>query len=217
MLEGNVSKHLGVNLEVSANNLHDRFNPKQNGRGDWQLTAMVGLTYKFGFKKRKVEAPAVVVPEPVMETPVAPAPAPVVEEVVEEPKVEVVEEPAPAVVEEPAPAPAPEELAENIYFNINSAEITAEEEAKVKALSQWLESHPSAVVEVTGYADAGTGNADINMKISKKRAAAVAAQLSKKYGIPANRIKVSAKGDTIQPLTVNDKNRVVITYAKEQK
>lgn len=217
MLEGNVSKHLGVNLEVSANNLHDRFNSKQNGRGDWQLTAMVGLTYKFGFKKRKVEAPVVVVPEPVMETPVAPAPAPVVEEVVEEPKVEVVEEPAPAVVEEPAPAPAPEELAENIYFNINSAEITAEEEAKVKALSQWLESHPSAVVEVTGYADAGTGNADINMKISKKRAAAVAAQLSKKYGIPANRIKVSAKGDTIQPLTVNDKNRVVITYAKEQK
>ncbi len=216
MLEGNVSKHLGVNLEVSANNLHDRFNSKQNGRGDWQLTAMVGLTYKFGFKKRKVESPVVVVPEPVMETPVAPAPAPVVEEVVEEPKVEVVEEPAPAVVEEPAPAPVPAELAENIYFNINSSVITDVEAAKVKAIAEWLNSHPTATVQLTGYADAGTGNANINLKLSKNRANAVAKQLKKDYNIDADRIKVSVKGDTEQPYSPNEKNRAVMVYAKEK-
>lgn len=216
MFEGNVSKHLGVNLEVTANNLHDRFNSKLNGRGDWQLTAMVGLTYKFGFKKRKVEAPVVVVPEPVVETPVAPAPAPVVEEVVEEPKPEVVAAPEPEVVEEPAPAPQPAELTENIFFNINSSAITAPEAAKVKAIAEWLNSHPTAVVELTGYADAGTGNANINMKLSKKRANAVANQLKKDYNIASDRIKVSMKGDTVQPLSPNDKNRAVIVYAKEK-
>lgn len=215
MFEGNVSKHLGVNLEVTANNLHDRFNSKLNGRGDWQLTAMVGLTYKFGFKKRKVEVPVVVVPEPVVETPVAPEPAPVVEEVVEEPKPEVVATPEPEVVEEPAPAPAPKKITENIHFDLNSSAIKASEESKVKAVAEWLNSNPTGKVELVGYADMQTGNATLNMKLSKKRADAVTNCLVKKYGIAADRLFISAKGDTMQPFSKNEDNRVVMVFVKE--
>ena len=48
--EVNICKNLAVNLEVDLNNLHDRFNAKRNWNNDWQLTAMLGLNFKFGFK-----------------------------------------------------------------------------------------------------------------------------------------------------------------------
>ena len=63
------------------------------------------------------------------------------------------------------------------------------------------------------YADAGTGNANINMKYSKQRAENVAKALTN-AGIDAARITVDAKGDTVQPFSENDKNRVTIAIAK---
>ena len=78
-LETNVRKPFGVSLEVNANSVDDRFNSKSNDADDWQFTAQLGLSWRFGHKYRKSE------------------PAPVVREVVEEPVKEVV--PAPAVVE----------------------------------------------------------------------------------------------------------------------
>lgn len=42
-LEAEVCRAVGINLEVTANNLHDRFNSKLNGKGDWQLQALLGL------------------------------------------------------------------------------------------------------------------------------------------------------------------------------
>ena len=72
-LEAELHRNVGLNLEVTANNLHDRFNSKVNGKGDWQLQAMLGLNFKFGFKKKKAApAPA---PAPVAFPP-APHPAP---------------------------------------------------------------------------------------------------------------------------------------------
>jgi hypothetical protein len=70
-----------------------------------------------------------------------------------------------------------------------------------------------AKVTVTGYADAGTGNPRINMFYSKGRAENVAKALTD-AGIDAARITVDAKGDTVQPYSENDKNRVSICIAK---
>lgn len=67
-----------------------------------------------------------------------------------------------------------------------------------------------------GYADAGTGSAEVNRAISEKRAARVAKVLTEKYGIDASRITSGYKGDTVQPFSNNDSNRVVIGVAKEQ-
>ena len=51
MEEMNLSKNLAVNLEVDLNNMNDRLIGPVEGRNDWQLVGMIGLTYKFGLKK----------------------------------------------------------------------------------------------------------------------------------------------------------------------
>lgn len=200
MAEANVCKNLGITLEVDANNLHDRFNSKRNGRGDWQLTAMLGLQIKFGHKKHKVVPPA-------------PVPAPVV---VEEPLPEPEPEPAPAVVEEKPEPVVLLETREEIFFDINKSVIRASEMPKVEKLAAWLKAHPKAkVVDITGYADKGTGTAKINARLARERAATIKAALMK-LGIEESRINVDSKGDTVQPLADNDSNRAVIAIAKEQ-
>lgn len=53
MLEYNISKHVGINLEVTANTLKDRYNSKKSNKGDWQITTQLGVVYKFSAKKAK--------------------------------------------------------------------------------------------------------------------------------------------------------------------
>lgn len=197
-MEANLSKHIALNLEVTANNMGDRFNSKTNHRGDWQLQAFAGITFKFGHKQKPAPkaAPA---PEP---TP-APKPAP---------------KPTPAPVPAPKPAPKPEPKVEvkttNVFFRINSSAVNTTEEAKLKELAEWLKAHPNAKAELVGYADAKTGTPSYNQTLSEKRAQRVAKLLTEKYGIDKSRLVVSAKGDTEQPFSENSKNRVVIGIAK---
>ena len=64
-----------------------------------------------------------------------------------------------------------------------------------------------------GYADKNTGNARINKKLSKERAEAVAEAL-KAQGISADRITVDYKGDTVQPFSTMEENRVTVCIAE---
>lgn len=197
-VEANVAKHVGINLEVTANNMADRFNSKVNHRGDWQVQALAGVTFKFGFKNKPVPAAA---PAPAPAPEPAPAPAP-----------------APAPVPAPAPKPAPKKVEttqSDIFFRINSSAVRTSEEAKLQELAEWMKSHPNAKVEVTGYSDAKTGTASYNLSLSERRANRVAKILVEKYGIEKSRITVNAKGDTVQPFAENNKNRVVIGIAKD--
>ena len=73
-----------------------------------------------------------------------------------------------------------------------------------------LNNHNDAVVEITGYADAGTGTPSINERLSAKRAEAVKRILVGDCGIDVSRVRVSHKGDTVQPFAENDMNRVSI-------
>ena len=79
MLDWNFHKHWGLNLEVSANSLNDRYNSKVANKDDWSLTAQLGLAYKFGFKKTKKQPQPVVqtIAEPVQETAAVAEPEPV--------------------------------------------------------------------------------------------------------------------------------------------
>lgn len=186
-----VCDNLFINLEANANVLSDHYNSKKAGNADWQFNALAGLTFKFG-KTHKVIPPVYYEPEPVYEKP-APKPEPVVEP-----------EPAPVVVEA---------LQQDIFFLINSYEIRETETAKIERLVSYLNEHQNAKIEVCGYADKGTGNATINERISKKRANSVTEALLAR-GIAAERITVSFKGDTIQPFSANDENRVCICIAE---
>lgn len=211
--EVNICKNLAVNLEVDLNNLHDRFNAKRNWNNDWQLTAMLGLNFKFGFKKREVPAPepapepAPVVVEP---KPVAPVAPPVANTVVKKPEVK----------PEPKPAPfVPEKNQLDIFFNLAKANVNADAEKQIRDMGEWLKARPNSKVTVTGYADKGTGNAKTNERLSKQRAEAVKKELVEKFGYDADQITLDYKGDTVQPYAENDKNRMVrveaITFEKK--
>ena len=193
-----LSKRVSFNIEGLVSVTSDKFNSKDGKNVDWQTNLFGGFTFRLG----KLST---VVPVPVVPAPVAPAPEPV-------------EEPAPAPAPAPAPEPAPapvkaEPLTRNVFFLINSAKVRPSEMVKVQEVVDFLTANPNAKVAITGYADKGTGNKTINTRLSKQRANAVFNELVKK-NIPANRIIKDAKGDTVQPFSVNEENRVVICIAE---
>lgn len=97
-----------------------------------------------------------------------------------------------------------------VFFKINSAVIDKPQQINIYNTAEYLKMHPDAKVQIVAYADRQTGNADLNMKLSERRAKAVADVLLDKYDIPSNRITIDWKGDTEQPFNENDWNRVAI-------
>lgn len=201
MFDINVAKNWSVNLEADFNHIGSRgYAHEFNAAKDWQGVALLGVTYKFGKKKAK---PA---PEP------APAPAPA-------PKPEPQPQPKPKPEPKPQPQPAPkakENMKKEIYFVIAKTQPQGAEATKVSDVAQWLKNHPSATATIKGYADKGTGNATINERYARERAQNVANELINKYGIDSSRLSVSSFGDTVQPMSNNDDNRVVVVVAQEQ-
>ena len=191
-----LSDAVALTIEGNANILGDKYNSKKAERklkADWYFNALVGLKINLGKSYTKVLPP-----------PPAPAPAP-----------EPVVEPEPA----PAPAPAPvvekiEPLRRDIFFEINKTIIRDGEQQKVKDVANYLAKYPNAKVQVTGYADAGTGNDKINDRLAAGRADAVVKSLINDYGIAESRISYDSKGSRVQPFAENDLNRVSICIAE---
>lgn len=188
-----LNDYVGLNVEANANALSDKFNSKKAGNCDWQFNALVGLTIKFGKSYKKTE-PVYYEPTPTQ----APEPKP-------EPKPEPRPEPKPVVKAEP--------LVQNIFFDINRSVIRQDQEVKIDELIVYLNKYPKAKVSIVGYADKKTGNARVNDRLSKERAAAVSKALQAQ-GITADRITTDAKGDTVQPFSVVEENRVSICIAE---
>ena len=182
----NIAKHFGLNLELAANNRADRINSKTTDRDDWAATASLGLVFKFGQKKteKKVEEPVPVVEEWATRTDTI-------------------------WYDDITYKDVPEKVSyeENIYYQIRMSE--PEPAAKVKKIADFINGHKNCKVQVTAYADKGTGTAKLNMKYSKERAEKVVAALVE-AGVDKSIITSEYKGDTVQPFAENDKNRVAI-------
>ena len=192
-----VSEAVSLGLEVNANTLSDRYNGKKANNWDWYFNALAGVKINLGptHTTRTIEAP-----KPVER---------IVEKVVEK----VIEKPCPPV--EPTNAVVVKEpFRRDVFFSINQTTVAKKELVKVQEVADYLKANPNATVEVTGYADRGTGNPTINNRLSKQRAQAVFNLLTKKHKIAASRIKVDYKGDTIQPFAVEVENRVAICIAE---
>lgn len=183
-----VSDRVALGLEVGANVLSDHYNSKKAGNPDWYFNALAGVKINLGKSYNKREIPA-------------PAPQ-VVERVVEK----YVDKPAPAVEKHG-------EIRRNVYYKIAKTNVDAEQKRKVWDIADFLNENKDAKVIVTGYADAGTGNARINARLARERAEKVTGML-KGCGIDESRITTESKGDTVQPFSENDRNRVVITVAE---
>ena len=200
-----INDNVTLGLEVNANTLSDRYNGKKAGNWDWYFNALAGVKINLGktYSTRTIEAPKV--------------PEKVIEKVIER----VVERPAPQQVVEPTRAVAQKKEVEETRFRrdifflkAGKTWIDKSEYQNVKEVADYMKEHPNCTVEVTGYADRGTGNPKINSNLSQRRAQAVSNMLQRNYGIKKNRIKVDYKGDTIQPFAKEIENRVAICIAE---
>ena len=79
-----------------------------------------------------------------------------------------------------------------IYFEAESAEVTKEGRAVLRAAAAQARPCKVASVDVLGLADS-VGTADANLELSKRRAQSVTAALTA-AGLPAGEIKASAAG-----------------------
>ena len=179
-----VSDAVSLGLEVNANTLSDHYNSKKAGNWDWYFNALAGVKINLGKTYSTRTIEAPKVPEKVVEK--------VIERVVEKPC----------------------KFRRDVFFMINGTQISKKEQEKVKEVADYMKANPNSTVEVTGYADRGTGNPKINSSLSQRRAQAVSNMLQRNYGIKKDRIKVDFKGDTIQPFAKDVENRVAICIAE---
>lgn len=193
-----LSKNVSFNIEANANVLSDKYNSKKADNADWYFNALAGFTFRFGKSGKKVEEPYI---PPVQQEQPAPK---------EEPKREVVSTP---IVKKEEPKKA-EPYRCDIFFKIDQSIIRESEMTKLTELASYLNNNPQAKVIVTGYADKGTGNANINNRISEARAKAVTRILVETHHIDSSRITTEHKGDSVQPFSENNKNRVTICIAE---
>ena len=100
-----------------------------------------------------------------------------------------------------------------VYFRIGSAKIDQNQYINIYNTARYALENNSKIY-VVGYADEATGNPNINMTLSERRAKAVAKALVEKYGVSEDMIEVDFKGDTVQPYETNEWNRVVIMTAE---
>ena len=188
-----VSDKVSIGLELSANTLNDKYNSKKAKNWDWYFNALAGVKIALGntYSTRFIPAP--------------------------EPEIRYVEKIVEKVVEVPAKVEEPEAKTEalrrDIFFAIGKTVIRKSEQQKVNEVVEYLKANPEAKVNVTGYADAGTGNDRINDRLAAGRADVVVKAL-KKAGIAASRISYDSKGARVQPFADNDSNRVSIVIAE---
>lgn len=187
-----VSDKVSINIEGNANILTDKYNSKKAGNADWYFNALAGVKINLG---------------KTYTTKFTPAP---------EPEVRYVEKVVEKIVEVPAKVEVKpiEKIRRDIFFTINSFKVRDTEQEKIKDIADYLQAHPNAKVEVTGYADAGTGNNRINDRLAKQRADVVVKALTNQYNIAADRISYDSKGSRVQPFAENDLNRVTICIAE---
>lgn len=125
-----------------------------------------------------------------------------------------------AAAEAQLPCPEPEvAVAEEVQstvvlptvrFKLNSAYVSSEEMVNVYNIAEYMKANPDSKIVVRGYADKNTGSSAYNMRLSERRAQAVADILTGDYGISADRLVLEAAGSDIQPYATNDWNRIVI-------
>lgn len=118
--------------------------------------------------------------------------------------------PIPAVVSPPvpqaapAPPPPPQPQSFELYFNLNSAQLTPEARTIVQQAAASAREGNITHIAVTGHTDT-TGTASYNQRLSERRAEAVKAELVRD-GVPADEIVTRGVGE--QQLAVPTADRV---------
>src|SRR4030095_12160162 len=93
-----------------------------------------------------------------------------------------------------------------VYFDTGKAVIKPESDATLAEIVRLLKSNPNLSLHVVGHTD-NVGAAAANMDLSKRRADAVVAALTTKYGIAASRLDSAGVGPYSPVATNKNKER----------
>ena len=210
-----LSNAVDLNLELSATGLEGKFDGEHGGRPDYDgiLGATLGVTYYFptrGFQRptpqiiseielnqMRDQMNAMAAANMQLQQQLANAQQPVEVEDTEE-----------VVITDPNIAPR------TVFFKIGSDRLSPQEEMNLSYLANRIKEFPGTTYTINGYADSATGTPAFNEKLSLKRAQVVKDLLVKKYGIPADNLKVAAGGGVDkfgQPIL----NRVVLVESEK--
>ena len=160
------------------------------------------LTLKIGFGG----APA---KKPVAATTYVPAPQ-VQEKIVEKVVEKVVEkEVVKEVVKEVPVSTLKDIYSDDLFFLLGKSELRPEEAFKLGRICQILADNPKAKIVIKGYADSGTGTNEINDRLARERAQAVASMLQS-GGIAASRISIDSLGADRDASASPESNRVAV-------
>ena len=201
------------NIEALANGVSDRWNMKDDHNFDSYYNVMVGITYKFGtgFNIGCPDCEPVYYPKKYSEKEVQQLNN-VINGLREQIANHKCPEPEPCPEVEPVSKPTVKAM---VMFGLNKTTVDANQMVNIETIANYMKENPQATVDISGYADKGTGSAQINEYLAKQRAQAVADVLANNYNISRDRMKVSSHGSVIQPFSNNDWNRVVIMIAEE--
>lgn len=227
-----VAKNFALGLEVNANGYGDKFNSKGAVKGfnpDFQFNGLLGLKFRFGGNTAPSKAYAAKMEAEEAARLAAEAAAKAEAERLAAEKAAAEKAAAEKAAAEAAAKAEAERLAaekaaadraricaeqsNNIFFTIGSYTVRKSEEAKLVKLINFLNTNPDYSVELVGHADKLTGSPATNMKVSKARVEVVKNKMIE-LGVPAERIESSFVGDTIQPFSMNDQNRVITCTVK---
>lgn len=89
-----------------------------------------------------------------------------------------------------------------IYFDVNKDVVKPESYGTLKDIAAVLNEVPDVKVKIYGHTDADGADA-ANLDLSKRRAASVKAELSKSFGVNADRLETDGLGET-KPVAPND-------------
>ncbi|MDR2805957.1 MAG: OmpA family protein [Dysgonamonadaceae bacterium] len=81
-----------------------------------------------------------------------------------------------------------------VLFPINESVLTKDARVQLGFLADLMKKYPEGRYAITGYADEGTGNPDLNLRLSEARAKAVKYCLTQEFGIAAYRLETVAAG-----------------------
>jgi len=93
----------------------------------------------------------------------------------------------------------------SVFFNLGKSKIASKKDLQnVQAIADASKANNNAKILVKGYADSKTGSANLNQKLSQKRAEAVADALVK-MGVDRSNIEIEAEGgvNNLSPISFN--------------
>jgi outer membrane protein OmpA-like peptidoglycan-associated protein len=106
-------------------------------------------------------------------------------------------------------------ILQNIYFDLNSANLRSESSVELKNLANFLRKKPSIKIQLGGHTDT-RGNADENLKLSTARAKTVYNYLIEVEQIDASRLSFVGYGETQPLLSDAEINKLTSEVEKEK-